>query len=198
MPAGLTNLQLPCYNHMYHVSGKEGSDVNRILIGNLISACASGCLAASCVVNDKKRAYFFQMMESLLLTVSACFFGVWSRMSTQAVGTARTGLVTNETCSTPPLILCTALTTVIGTAVNNRGLIGLIPVAATVQLTLCNYFVKSLRGVKLSFLINVILWTIYSYCILDIAYGTASAVIGVLTVISLIRLVRKEKTEQTA
>ena len=66
------------------------------------------------------------------------------------------------------------------------------------QLTLCNYFVKSLRGVKLSFLINVILWTIYSYCILDIAYGTASAVIGVLTVISLIRLVRKEKTEQTA
>ena len=198
MPAGLTNLQLPCYNHFYLVSGKEGSDVNRILIGNLISACASGCLAASCVVNDKKRAYFFQMMESLLLTVSACFFGVWSSMSTQAIGTVRNGLVMKEKFSTPLMILCTVLTTVIGVAVNNRGLIGLIPVAATVQLTLCNYFVKSLRGVKLSFLINVILWTIYSYCILDIAYGTASAVIGVLTVISLIRLVRKEKTEQTA
>ena len=49
---------------------------------------------------------------------------------------------------------------------------------------------------KLSFLVNVILWTIYSYCILDIAYGTASAVIAVLTVISLIRLIRKEHATQ--
>lgn len=172
--------------------------MNRILIGNLISACASGCLAASCVVNNKRRAYFFQMMESLLLTISACFFGVWSSMSTQLVSTVRNGLVMTEKFTTRRLVICTVLTTVIGIAVNNRGLIGLIPVAATVQLTLCNYFVKSLRGVKISFLVNVILWTIYSYCILDIAYGTASAVIGVLTVISLIRLMRKEKTEQTA
>ena len=169
--------------------------MNRILIGNLISACASGCLAASCVVNDKRRAYFFQMMESLLLTISACFFGVWSSMSTQLVSTVRNGLVMKEKFTTRLMIVCTVLTTVIGVAVNNRGLIGLIPVAATVQLTLCNYFVRSLRGVKISFLINVILWTIYSYCILDIAYGTASAVIAVLTVISLIRLVRKEKAE---
>ena len=169
--------------------------MNRILIGNLLSACASGCLAASCVVNDKRRAYFFQMMESLLLTISACFFGVWSSMSTQLVSTVRNGLVMKEKFTTRLMIVCTVLTTVIGVAVNNRGLIGLIPVAATVQLTLCNYFVRSLRGVKISFLINVILWTIYSYCILDIAYGTASAVIAVLTVISLIRLVRKEKAE---
>ena len=94
------------------------------------------------------------------------------------------------------MVICTVLTVGIGVAVNNRGLIGLIPVAATVQLTLCNYFVKSLRGVKWSFLVNVILWTIYSYCILDIAYGTASAVIAVLTVISLIRLIRKEHATQ--
>ena len=169
--------------------------MNRILIGNLISACASGCLAASCVVNDKKRAYFFQMMESLLLTVSACFFGVWSSMSTQAIGTVRNGLVMKEKFTTPIMAVCTLLTVGIGVAVNNRGLIGLIPVAATVQLTLCNYYVKSLRGVKVSFLVNVILWTIYSYCILDIAYGTASAVIAVLTVISLARLIKREKAE---
>ena len=169
--------------------------MNRILIGNLISACASGCLAASCVVNDKRRAYFFQMMESLLLTVSACVFGVWSSMVTQAIGTVRNGLVMKERFTTRLMVVCTVLTAVIGVAVNNRGLVGLIPVAATVQLTLCNYYVKSLRGVKLSFLVNVILWTIYSYCILDIAYGTASAVIAVLTVISLVRLVRKEKAD---
>ncbi|MBQ9045384.1 MAG: YgjV family protein [Oscillospiraceae bacterium] len=169
--------------------------MDRILIGNLISACASGCLAASCVVNDKRRAYFFQMMESLLLTISACFFGVWSSMVTQAIGTVRNGLVMKERFTTPLMVVCTVLTVVIGVAVNNRGLVGLIPVAATVQLTLCNYYVKSLRGVKLSFLVNVILWTVYSYCILDIAYGTASAVIAVLTVISLVRLVRKEKAD---
>ena len=169
--------------------------MNRILIGNLISACASGCLAASCVVNDKKRAYFFQMMESLLLTVSASVFGVWSSMSTQAIGTVRNGLVMKEKFTTPIMVVCTVLTVAIGVAVNNRGLIGLIPVAATVQLTLCNYYVKSLRGVKVSFLVNVILWTIYSYCILDIAYGTASAVIAVLTGSSLARLMKKEKAE---
>ena len=170
--------------------------MNRILIGNLISSCASGCLAASCVVNDKKRAYFFQMMESLLLTVSAFVFGVWSSMTTQAISTVRNGLVMKERFSTPLMVVCTVLTAGIGVAVNNRGLIGLIPVAATVQLTLCNYFVRSLRGVKVSFLVNVILWTIYSYCILDIAYGTTSAVIAVLTVLSPTRLVQKETTEQ--
>ncbi len=42
-----------------------------IIIGNVISFFASIALILSCIVNDKREAYKYQVIEALILTVSS-------------------------------------------------------------------------------------------------------------------------------
>lgn len=164
-----------------------------LLIGNGISALASVFLAMSCVTNDRRRAYLYQTLESLLLVVSSVFFGAWVRLISQAFGAARNYLVMVEKFTVPLMILFTILSTALGLWMNTEGWIGMIVIVATIQLTLCNYYCKSVRATKIGFLVNVLLWGVYSYLIYDIAYGIANTVIFLAGVVSLIQYERKQK-----
>lgn len=68
--------------------------------------------------------------------------------------------------------------TVIGFAVNNLGLVGLIPIIATVQITICNYICKDIKWIKLSFIINESFYIIYFWCLFDFT----SVIIQLITV----------------
>ena len=165
-----------------------------ILIGNLISAAASVFLGLSCCVNDRRRAYFYQVLESALLVVSSVFFLAWVRLITQALAVERNLLVMKNRFTGRMTVLFSILAVGIGLAVNTEGLLGLMPIAATVQLTLCNYYCTSIRATKLGFLANVVLWGVYSFWILDFASGAAQVVIGVISLVSLRKLARRETT----
>ena len=167
--------------------------MKNILIGNLISAAASVFLAISCVVNDKRKAYFCQLMESALLVVSSVFFLAWVRLITQALAVGRNYLVMNDRFTVRLMWAFTIVGTVIGLAVNTEGLLGLMPILATVQLTLCNYYCRSLKATKWGFLANVLIWGAYSFLILDFAYGAANAAIAAAGTVSLWKLYQNEK-----
>ena len=164
-----------------------------LLIGNLISAAASVFLALSCVLNDRRRAYWCQLLESALLVVSSVFFGAWVRLITQALAVGRNALVIKDKLTVPLTAAFTAATVIIGLLVNTEGWLGLIPIGATVQLTLCNYYCRSMRSTKIGFLVNVVLWAAYSFCLLDYAYGVANTAIALASLLSLYRLIRRER-----
>lgn len=159
-----------------------------ILIGNLISALASVFLAISCVVNDKRKAYFCQLMESVFLVLSSVFFLAWVRLITQAMAVGRNYLVMNDKFTVRLMWAFTIVGTAIGLAVNTEGWLGLMPIAATIQLTLCNYYCRSLKATKWGFLVNVLIWGTYSFLILDFAYGAANVAIAIAGAVSLWKL----------
>ena len=167
--------------------------MKNILIGNLISAAASVFLAVSCVVNDKRKAYFCQMMESVLLVVSSVFFLAWVRLITQALAVGRNWLVMNDKFTVRLMWIFTIVCTAIALAINTEGWLGLMPIAATIQLTLCNYYCRSLKATKWGFLVNVLIWGTYSFLIWDFAYGAANAAIALAGGWSLWKLYREEK-----
>jgi len=80
---------------------------------------------------------------------------------------------------------------VIGLYVNNRGFLGLLPIAATVELTFANYYAKDISLIKTSVLFNTVLWSIYSFLIWDFAAGISEALISILGGVSLIDYIRK-------
>lgn len=166
--------------------------MRNLLVGNLISAGASVFLAVSCVVNDKRKAYFCQLMESVLLVVSSVFFLAWVRLITQALAVGRNFLVMNDKFTARLMWIFTIVGTAAGLWVNTEGWLGLMPIAGTIQLTLCNYYCKSLKATKWGFLVNVLIWGVYSFLIWDIAYGLANVAIAIAGAVSLWRL---EKTE---
>ena len=167
--------------------------MKNILIGNIISAVASVFLAVSCVVNDKRKAYFCQLMESVFLVISSVFFFAWVRLITQALAVGRNYLVMNEKFTARLMWAFTIVGTVIGLIVNTEGWLGLMPIAATIQLTLCNYYCRSLKATKWGFLVNVLIWGTYSFLILDFAYGAANVAIAIAGFVSLWKLYQTEK-----
>lgn len=169
--------------------------MKNLLIGNLISAAASVFLAISCVVNDKRKAYFCQLMESALLVVSSVFFLAWVRLITQVLAVGRNYLVMNDRFTVRLMWAFTIVGTAIGLAINTEGWLGLMPIIATIQLTLCNYYCRSLKATKWGFLVNVLIWGLYSFLIWDFAYGAANAAIAAAGAVSLWKLSREEKTK---
>ncbi len=172
--------------------------MNTIILGNCISLGASLCLAASCWAKSKKTAYLLQGAESSVLCLSYLVFQAWAGLITQALSVLRNLMVAKGKFSVRWMVLFTALAVALGIAVNDRGLIGLLPVAATVQLTLCSHFCQTLKQVKLSFLVNAFQWLVFSFCIGDYVNTCTQVVVMTLCVVSLVRLQRAARTPAAA
>ena len=167
--------------------------MNMMILGNCISLGASICLAASCCAKSRESAYRLQAAESGVLCVSYLVFNAWAGLITQALSVIRNLLVVRGKYTARLMVVFTVLAVALGVAVNDRGLIGLLPVAATVQLTLCNHFCRTMVQVKLSFLVNAFQWLAFSFCIGDYVNTCTQVVVMTLCVVSLVRLNRKEK-----
>lgn len=164
-----------------------------IIAGNLISLFAGIFVIFSLWVNDDKKAYKYQILNAFILIIASFFFNSYVGMVVMAMVTIRLCMVYKERFSIRWAIFFVVLSTVIGFAVNNLGLVGLIPIIATVQITICNYLCKDIKWIKLSFIINESFYIIYFWCVFDFT----SVIIQLITVsvgcISFFRLVRNRR-----
>ena len=83
-----------------------------------------------------------------------------------------------------------------GVALNTEGWLGVIVIVATIQLSLCNYYCKTVKATKIGFMVNLLMWSVYSFLISDVAYGIANGVICLMGILSLMQYERRQK--QTA
>lgn len=165
--------------------GRKDTIMNRILLGNLISFLASLALTAGCLMKDPKKVYAMQVAENLILVASSVCFGSWSGISTLLVSTARNILLVKGRFDKRMMYVFIVLVTGCGLAVNNKGLIGLLPVLATVILTVCNFYAREIRAIKWSLFVNIILWAVYFFAIRDVISGITQVVIAVVTLASI-------------
>lgn len=151
-----------------------------LLVGNGISLVAALFLAASCCVKERRRVFLLQTANCLLLAAASWFFGSYAGITTLLVSAARNYVVAKGKYTKPVMAGFLALTVILGIWVNNRGWIGLLPVAATVQYTLCCHFFTSVKGTRGSIWVNELLWVFYSCLILN--FATAFSDLAVLLV----------------
>jgi len=166
--------------------------VFNLVVGNCISFAASIFLAISNCAQDQKKIYLFQLLETATFCVSSIFFASWSGLTTLLISLLRNILVLKNRFQKWHVYLFSLMVVVIGLFVNNRGFLGLLPIAATVELTFANYYAKDVPLIKSSVLLNTVLWSIYSFLIWDFAGGISEALISVLGGISLINYIRKQ------
>jgi len=167
-----------------------------VIITNIITVVSSVFLVLSCVLNDREKIYSCQALESTFLAIGYIFISAWSGMTTQLVAVARNLIVRKNLFSFPLMIVFAFFTAVFGIAVNSSGFVGLLPVISSVQLTVCNYYAKTIKAIKLSFIINIAIYATYSFLVMDFTSGITESVIGIITVVSLFKLVRGEKNAE--
>lgn len=172
---------------------KRGAAVLSLVIGNCVSAAASVFLAISSCARSRKTIYLFQLLETATFCVSSVFFASWAGVSTLLVSLARNVLVVKNRFREWHVYLFSALVVLLGLYVNNRGALGLLPIAATVEITFANYYAKSVALIKASVLLNTVLWAVYSCLIWDFAAGISEILISILGAASLIQYMRQSR-----
>lgn len=168
-----------------------------ILIGNIISLIAAVFLAVSCTVKTRNKVFIMQFMNCALLAVASYFFGSYAAITTLVLCCIRNIFILKDKFTKPVMAVIITLVFIFGFMANNRGIVGLMPVFATVEYTLCCHFIRDVKKTRISVLFNESIWLIYSFLVRD--YSTAMTDIAVITVdIFAIIKARCGKTSKTS
>ena len=163
-----------------------------ILIGNIISFAAAVCMLWSTFSGTRKNIFLLQFFECALLAIATVFFGVYAGVAVLLLSAVRNLLVAKGLYTRPIMLVCLALTVILSLLANNRGFLGLIPMFATLQYTLCSHFVQSVKGTRLSILVNTLFWVVYSFLIRDFSTAVSDSVVLVFTAVNLVRILKSE------
>ncbi len=160
-----------------------------LIIGNGISFIAGIFLILSMVVNDQKEAYKHQFLNAFVLMISSFFFYSWTGVTTMAIAATRNLMVYKDKLTLNWTIFFIILSVVLGLMVNTMGFIGLLPIIAIVQITICNYLLKQIKWIKLSFIVNEFFYIIYFLAIYDFSSSIIEIITALIGLVSFFRLI---------
>ena len=164
-----------------------------IIIGNVISLIAGIFIILSMWVNDEKQAYKYQFWNAFILIISSVFFYSWTGVTTMAIAASRNAMVYYDRLTNYWTVFLIVISVVLGLLVNTMGFVGILPIIAIVQITLCNYFLKSIKTIKTSFIVNSLIYVVYFLAIYDFSSATIESVTALIGLISLAKLLNSEK-----
>lgn len=161
-----------------------------IVVGNVISLIAGIFIILSMWVNDEKQAYKHQFLNAFILMISSVFFLSWTGVTTMAIAATRNAMVYKDKLTFNWTVFFIIISIVLGLLVNTMGFVGLLPIIAIIQITLCNYYLKSIKTIKSGFIVNSAIYVIYFLAILDFSSAIIESVTALIGVVSLVRLIR--------
>lgn len=160
-----------------------------IIIGNIISLIAGVFIILSMWVNDEKKAYFYQFLNAFILIISSVFFFSWTGVTTMAIAATRNMMVYKDRLTLRWTVFFIVLSVVLGLMVNTMGFVGLLPIIAIVQITLCNYYLKTIKSIKTSFIVNSAIYIVYFLAILDFSSAAIESITALIGVVALFKLI---------
>lgn len=123
-------------------------------------------LFLSSISKTKKETFVCQILDTMFNTMANLLLKGYSGMITNLISLIRNILVFKNYINKWTQTILIILLFVIGSISNNHGLIGYFPIIASIEYTLIACRAEStIKSIKISLLINVILWGIYNFVI---------------------------------
>ena len=169
-----------------------------LLIGNIISFGAAVCMLWSTFSRSRRSIFLLQFFECALLAAANVFFGVYAGVFVLLLSAVRNLLVAKNLYTKPVMGLFLLLTVILSFLTNNRGLLGLLPMLATLQYTVCSLAVTSVKGTRLSIFVNTLFWVVYSFLIYDFSTAVSDSVVLAFTAFNLARIILEERRTATS
>ena len=158
-----------------------------ILAGNAVSLIAALFTMASAWSRDRKKIYLYQVGQCLLAAAANVLFGSISGTTTFVLCAVRNGLLAYDRFTGRRCAFFVAAAVALGLVSNTKGLVGLIPIVTTVIYTVGCFYVRRTHAIKWNIIVNLALWAIYDFFILDIVAGVVDAVSAATALLSLFR-----------
>ncbi|WP_458404002.1 YgjV family protein [Methanobrevibacter sp.] len=167
-----------------------------ILIGNAVSLVSGVFLILSMWVNDEKKAYFYQFLNAFILIISSVFFFSLTGVVAMTIAASRNLMVYYDRLTFGWTMFFIAISVVLGVMVNTLGLVGLLPIIAIVQISLSNYYLKTIKPIKTSFIVNSLIFIVYFLAIEDFSSAAIESITVMFGLVSLFRLIRSESSQK--
>ena len=165
-----------------------------LIIGNIISLFGAVFTVLSALSTTRRRIYGYQTIQCLILAFGSIFFESYSGVVTFLICTVRNFELARDTFSNKKFILCSALMVVLGAAVNTKGLLGLVPVIATLVYNIGCVKCRRELPIKTNMFINLALWSAYDFVILDLVSAIIDSVTTAVTLAAMLRLIRANRS----
>jgi len=127
-----------------------------IIIGEIFSLLAALTLAYSTFSNKKNKMIWWQAINAIFYGISNLFLGGYSAVVTNVLTLSRNILVVKNKLDKKFTIIICILMTIVGVYFNNRVWLGLLPIIASVQYTICVYVLKSAQRMRIALIINLL------------------------------------------
>lgn len=159
-----------------------------LIIGNLCNLLAMGANAFSSTRKTAKGVLHVQNFGQLMYFITGIVLRGYSAAVQNVVGILRNLAAIRNIKSRILEWSLTAAGVVLGVVFNNRGLIGLLPVAANLEYTLAIFrFKNNERALKIAFLISTVAYVIFNIAIRNYVGAACDLTVAVTTAVVLIR-----------
>ena len=161
---------------------------NEVIVGNVCSLCAMVTDSISGTRKKRSQILGVQMISQIFYGAGSIILKGYSSTAQNVVSILRNlAAIKNVKYKAVEWILI-ALGVVLGVVFNNRGLLGWLPIVANLEYSIAMFrFRENEKGLKISFVVNAVMYSCFNFIILNVVGGVACIVVAVTTVISLIR-----------
>ncbi len=160
---------------------------------SFITACFT---FASSWTKDSRRTYWYQVGQCLVYSVAAYFYGVYPCIIMMLINAFRNYLVAAEKYAVWHCIAFSFAALILGLWTNTSGIIGLLTIIATIQYSLCSYFLKKEIPVKVNIVLNLLIWLCYDMFVRDFFSGVMDSIATVLAIITIFRILNDRKVKE--
>lgn len=170
--------------------------MSHYMIATILSFITACFTLASSWTKDPHRTYGYQVGQCLVYAVAAYFFGVYPCIIMMLINALRNYLIATSRYEAKHCIIFSALALILGLWTNTSGVIGLLTIGATIQYSICGYFLKKDIPVKINVVINLLIWLCYDILVRDIFSGMMDSIAAVLAVMTIFRILKDKRQKK--
>ena len=159
-----------------------------IIVGNILSLCAMISDSISGTRKKHSQIMAVQIVSHSFYGASSIVLKGYSSTVQNVVAVFRNlAAMKNIKSKVLEWILILA-GVVLGIVFNNRGLLGWLPIIANLEYSICVFkFKENEKALKLAFIINMVMYAVFSVVIMNYVGTISCSVIAITTAISLIK-----------
>lgn len=177
--------------------------MNTVLFGNIISFVSAVLLIVMGLTKTRKKILTLQLSQVSLLAVSNAILGAYTGAVSNLIALVRNILCLKVKYSLTIKLLVSAALVGLGLLTNDRGFLGLLPIAGTVLVT-CSLDCEDVVKLKSAYIISQSVWIFYDLAVKNYVaavtdtFGVAANIIGIISVRKMIRKTEKQESSSEA
>lgn len=133
------------------------------ILGNIFSLIAAICLFVSVFKKTTKALLLWQIFEVVFCILSNVALVTYSALTTNSIALVRDILAYKNKLTRNITFVLLFLCVIAGFAANNRGIIGIFPVAASFVYTVFLYETRNEQQIRFALIINLMLWFVHDF-----------------------------------